>query len=323
MTPEELDIFLRELTDTEKRFRSQGRQMEEGTEQAELKEAEFFKPWSTIEVVRNERFHPVPPHSHNYIEMSYVWSGTCVQYVEGRKVETRQGDICIMDTDAVHALDYCGEEDIVINLLMKKEYFDSSFFSRMTKSGILPAFLINAVTERKNREHFLKIPTAQNPYVRGLVARILCEYYGDDLGKKEVIDSCMVILFTELLRCFRSASRGEAAEGEQAAALMAVLEYIEKHSQSCSLPEVAERFGFHPVYLTTLLKEKTGRSFLEHVQQQRLLKAKMLLAHTGLSVSEIVAEAGYRNVNFFYRKFRQSEGCTPMEYRRRSGGEEP
>ena len=37
MTPEELDIFLRELTDTEKRFRSQGRQMEEGAEQAELK----------------------------------------------------------------------------------------------------------------------------------------------------------------------------------------------------------------------------------------------------------------------------------------------
>lgn len=318
MMPKELDGFLREYTEAELMFR-RTRQTQD-TEIGELKQEKFFRPWSTIEVVRNERFHAVPPHSHDYIEMNYVWSGRCTQYVEGRTVETRQGDICIMDTDAVHALGACGENDIVVNLLMKKEYFDSSFLSRMTKSGILPAFLINAVSERRNREHFLKIPTVQDPYVHDLIARILCEYYGDDVGKKEIIDSCMVILFTELLRCFRSA---DSPGDEQAALLMAVLEYMEKHSKSCTLSGVARHFGFHPVYLTTLLKEKTGKSFLEHVQQQRLIKAKMLLVNTELPVMEIVAETGYSNVNFFYRKFRQAEGCTPLEYRRRRSEKEP
>lgn len=319
MTPQELDRFLRELTEEEKARRAHGfREAADGARE-EFQEAMFFKPWSTIEVVRNDRFNPVQPHSHNYIEMSYVWSGRCTQYVEGRRVDTKTGDICMMDTAAVHSLDPCGEDDIVVNLLMKKEYFDSSFFSRMTKSGILPAFLINAVTARKNKEHFLKIETAENPYVRGIVERILCEYYGDDVGRREIIDSCMVILFTELLRCFKSASQNEE-EGEQAGILMAVLEYIEKNSRTCTLPQTAERFGFHPVYLTTLLKEKTGKSFLAHVQQQRLLKAKLLLINTDLPVSGIVAETGYSNVNFFYRKFKQAEGCTPMEYRRRRSG---
>lgn len=318
MTPQELDSFLRKCSEAETVFRSTRQPQNTGV--GEMKQEEFFYPWSTIEVVRNERFHAVPAHSHDYIEMNYVWSGRCTQYVEGRAVETQQGDICIMDTDAVHALGVCKENDIVVNLLMKKEYFDSSFLSRMTKSGILPAFLINAVSERRNREHFLKIPTAQDPYVHDLVTRILCEYYGDDVGKKEIIDSCMVILFTELLRCFR---RADSPEDEKAAVLMEVLEYIEKHSKSCTLLEVAQHFGFHPVYLTTLLKEKTGRSFLEHVQQQRLIKAKMLLVSTKLPVTEIVAETGYSNINFFYRKFRQLEGCTPMEYRRCSRKKEP
>ena len=91
---------------------------------------------------------------------------------------------------------------------------------------------------------------------------------------------------------------------------------MEKNYLTCTLSQVAEQFGFHPVYLTTVLKEKTGKSFVEHIQNQRLSQAVNLLLRTDLTVAEIVDQVGYSNVDFFYRKFRQAYGCTPGEYRK-------
>lgn len=70
MTPQELDSFLRKCSEAETVFRSTRQPQNTGI--GEMKQEEFFHPWSTIEVVRNERFHAVPAHSHDYIEMNYV-----------------------------------------------------------------------------------------------------------------------------------------------------------------------------------------------------------------------------------------------------------
>ena len=75
-------------------------------------------------------------------------------------------------------------------------------------------------------------------------------------------------------------------------------------------------FGMHGNYLTALLKEKTGRSFVEHVQEQRLKKARMLLENTDIPMAELIPLCGYNNMNFFYKKFKEASGCTPAYYRK-------
>lgn len=315
MTPQELNQYLMDYEEGEYPPKTSG-QTQSSKDPFQFQADQLLKPGEIIGVVRNRRFAPTPPHSHNYIEMNYVWSGSCTQWVEGQTIQTSQGDICIMDTFAVHSIGYCGPNDIVVNILMRKEYFDSSFFTRLTRNGVLSAFLIGAVSQQKNRDHFLKIHTNKNHYVREIITKILCEYYQDQVGRKESIDSCMILLFIELLRCLFSTDRPDPSD-DRNQLLLSVLKYIETHSKSCSLSQAAEVFGFHPVYLTTLLKEKTGRSFLEHVQNQRLLKAKVLLDTTNLPACAIAEETGYSNISFFYRKFRESEGCTPLEYRNR------
>ena len=72
-------------------------------------------------------------------------------------------------------------------------------------------FLLNAVTKQRNREHFLMFPTSESSRVPGIMEEILLEYYGDDLGRQEVLDSYMIILFTEMLRSFRDSSQTESA----------------------------------------------------------------------------------------------------------------
>ena len=49
--------------------------------------------------------------------------------------------------------------------------------------------------------------------------------------------------------------------------------------------------------------------------------AKMLLETTELSVTMIADHVGYSNYSNFTYVFRQSEGCTPMDYRKKVKGQ--
>lgn len=275
----------------------------------------FLSSYESIGLNRQDRFSTVEPHLHNYIELSYVWLGTCRQVINGKEVILAEGDVCILDTKAIHALEAAGEADIIINVLMRKEFFNYAFLNRMTQQGILAEFLMNAVTKSQNSKHYLVFRSSGNKKIRDIISDLICEYDTEEIGKREVLESHMVILFTQLLRIYHAHSAEQEELGGESSKLLQVLEYLEKHYDNCNLNSAAKTFGFNPQYLTMFLKEKTGRSFVEHLQEQKLNKAKILLAGTNISVSEIITQCGYSNENFFYQKFKKSTGYTPGKYR--------
>lgn len=282
---------------------------------------QFMQPIDKLRVNKQDRFEMIAPHKHDYIELCYVWSGSCEQEIEGKKIVTQQGDVCIFDTQAVHSVAECKEQDIIVNIMMKKEFFDAAFLSRMTKQGIVSEFLVDAVTKSRQRKHYLYFPSHKNPHVHEIMERIMMEHYAQDLGMHEVMESYVIILFTELLRTWRDESREKESVSKEVQVLE-LLAYIEEHYEDCRLPDMGKAFGMHGNYLTALLKEKTGKSFVEHVQDQKLKKAKSLLENTKLPIAELIPLCGYNNLNFFYKKFREEEGCTPAQYRKRNSHSE-
>lgn len=279
---------------------------------------DFLSEWENIGIYKNQRYVAVRPHLHNYIELAYVWSGCFIQHINGKRVICREGDVCILDTQTVHSVEACGENDITINILMRKEFFDYTFLGRMTRQGILSEFLVEAVTRKRTKKNYLLFPTSGDYIVRETVENILCEYYAKDLGMREVLESYMVVLFTQLLRTYKEHTVNDEGKATFDFKVLEFLDYIEKNYQNCTLSSMAKHFGFNAGYLTTFLKEKTGRSFLEHVQEQKLNQAKLLLMNTNASVYEIIAGCGYQNISYFYKKFKENEGITPAEFRKKN-----
>ena len=277
---------------------------------------QFMSPLDKLIVYKQDRYELVGAHKHDYIELCYVWSGKSIQEIEGKRLTIRQGDVCIFDTQAVHSVDVCGEKDILINILMKKEFFDTAFLSRMTKQGIVSNFLVEAVTKSRQRKHYLYFQSHKNPRICEIMENILLEQYNQDLGMNEVLESYVIILFTELLRTWRDDSK-ERDSFSNNVQVLELLAYIEENYENCTLQEMGKKFGMHGNYLTALLKEKTGHSFVEHIQEQKLKKARTLLKNTDISITELIPLCGYNNMNFFYKKFKEAEGCTPAEYRKR------
>lgn len=326
MNREELDRYLRKITPREKEI-LKGISLEELHRQDTCRFAKsgqgtylfegslFMAPGEKIVVSRQDRYVEVLPHQHDYIELCYLWSGSCSQTIEGKKVVTSEGDVCIFDTQAVHSIEAGGENDILVNILMSREFFDAAFLSRMPRQGIVSEFLAESVTRSRKKKHYLYFKTHGNNRVGEIMEQIISEYYTGDIGMEEVMESYVIILFTELLRTWRDETKKQASVAKEVQ-ILELLSYIEKNYETCTLPEMGKAFGMHGNYLTALLKEKTGRSFVEHVQEQRLKKARMLLETTELPLSELIPLCGYNNMNFFYRKFREAEGCTPAQYRK-------
>ena len=99
--------------------------------------------------------------------------------------------------------------------------------------------------------------------------------------------------------------------------IQAVIAYMEEHfSEDIGLPDIADHFNTSSKYLSKLIKDKLGVNFLDYIAGLRISEAKIQLAETGKSISDIYAEVGFNNRNTFIRTFKKITGLTPSEFRK-------
>ncbi len=77
----------------------------------------------------------------------------------------------------------------------------------------------------------------------------------------------------------------------------------------------AEKLHLTPQYLSTFLKEKTGRSVAQWVDHILILEAKTLLKSTNLSIKEISNALNFGETSIFCRYFKRISGVSPTSYR--------
>lgn len=275
---------------------------------------EFLK--LPIAISQHTRYSRFPVHVHDYVEANYVYAGSCEQIINGQRVTLQEGDLCILDTNVSHTILDTDEGDIIVNFIMLKSFFDSSFLSRLAGTGIVSEFLVNAVSRTRNHNRYILFHTGGEARVRDTVENLMCEYFDPGLCSKEIFESYLVILFSELLRTFRD-HQAEDHDSPSNNQLIEILKYLEEHYRDCTLAATAERFNFHPNYLSAYLRRSTGRTFKELVQTRRMTMAGILLTNGSRTVQDVAAEVGYNNLGFFYKKFAAHFGLSPGEYRQR------
>lgn len=273
-----------------------------------------LSPYQNILFNKQTRYSKVPLHRHSYLEMFYIYAGRCTATINGRRVTLETGDVCIMDTQAVHAIDPTGEEDIVLNCLMGQKYFNAQFIGRLASSGMVAQFLADALNGHNKHDQYLLFHTAEVPIVRELFENAFCEYLDPGVCSEDLLDSYMTLIFIQLARCYQSTKEAEYHQ-ESRRYMTEVLRYIEQNFATCTLEETAAQFSFSPNYLSRALKKATGFSFKELVDQNRLKQAAFLLRSTGLPIAEIAPRCGWSNLNQFYKKFAAGYGVTPRQYR--------
>ena len=95
------------------------------------------------------------------------------------------------------------------------------------------------------------------------------------------------------------------------------ISYIENHfRQDISLDMLAEQIKISPFYLSRLIKQNKGVTFIEYLTNVRIKEAKRLALKTTLPTKDIAEKSGYSNVTYFCKIFKKYTGKTIGEYRR-------
>ncbi len=124
----------------------------------------------------------------------------------------------------------------------------------------------------------------------------------------------IILFFSEQFEIFMKAIGNSSSDS----VLNDILHYINhNYKENLKLEGIAPLFGYNSSYLGKIFTKKTGESFNSYLDKVRIEKSCKLLLEDKLKVYEIAEQVGYKNVDYFHKKFKKQIGVSPAEYRKK------
>lgn len=96
-----------------------------------------------------------------------------------------------------------------------------------------------------------------------------------------------------------------------------VYEFIqENYHRKIALDEISQLVNMSAVSFNRFIKKRTGKTFINYVNDTRISYASRWLIESEKSIGEISFQCGFNNIANFNRIFKRSKDCTPSEFRK-------
>ena len=269
---------------------------------------------SSINVVRHFNYALERIHSNSYFECFYVFHGTGSLFFENTTLTIETGDFCILAPGSKHSLSINTDEAFILDIRIRKSTFEQNFFSQLSVNSLLSLFFRNIIYE-SSTPNYLLFCTGNDISVKQIIKNITMENFFEDTYNPISSTAFINVLFSFLLRNHSSHIKYFTQSKKDDFSL--ILQYIQTHSDSISLDEVAFFFHYSKTYLCRLIKKNTGHTFLTLVQFQQMEKAANLLKNTNYSIEKITEIIGFNSADHFSRTFKKRYQISPSEYRKK------
>lgn len=325
MTPEQLDIELRRLSEHEQLYKRGIDPNQIAPYRCAARESDGVPRSRTVSseeensgfyIKRHSRFREYPLHRQDEIELAYMYDGSATEIVNGTSFTLKRGQILIVDSNTTHTTLPLGENDILVVIKLVKGSIAPSFFSQLEDNSIVGSFFANSISKGQAHDGYVLFHSENSRRLPLFANEFLCEWLDPSCCERSMLKALFNTIIAELANIYKSDISHVSQRNNPA---LNVLTYIEKEYATCTLADAASRFGMAPDSLSRMLKRETGDSFNKLVQHQRISIAKALLANTTLSVTAIGKQVGYDNMSFFYRIFKNETRLTPAAYRANIG----
>lgn len=261
--------------------------------------------------IRVPTFTMTYEHSHNFCEIFYLKTGSCVYTVNNNMHHLSAGELFIVKPGDTHATHYeglvpCERIAIYCDLPSLPDFFFKRhpiLMEEFSRSGKV----ILVKKGQKQVESLLEQMLEENN---------LPDEYSYDFLYLQVMSLLLSIqrngIFVyEQMKSFSDLNISTDIEN--------VLRYIAQNfSMTITLEDVAEHINLSPTYLSKKFKKITGLTFVEYVNYIRIRQACQMLITTDDNITKIAVNCGFNSSNYFKDCFRRIIGMSPREFRNRS-----
>lgn len=306
--PSESDI----LKAFEQNYQTQKEQLPHIVVSLEQYAVSFFQNIHSNEI---QKYAFTPYHSHNYVEMNYIYSGTCYEYIDKQLIKLTKGDLLILSPQMCHSV-YLSPYSLGRNICIRKNLAEqlarelsatvskhflkdilssTSYYVFHTKEDtLLPSLFLEL---DKYAYKCLTAGTTNYQRAEKLLSLIMSElHYKSSEAKLPYYSNS-------------SALRGENTEYTE------ITKYIQNNLKTISRKKVENYFGLSSMTLYRLFRAN-GTTFQQYVKTLRERQAIYFLKHSSLTVGEIAEVLGFESPEYFCRFFKKVRSMSPTKFRK-------
>lgn len=255
-----------------------------------------------------------PVHFHPEYEINFIDKGKGLRRIVGDSMEEVPGmDLVLVGPNLFHGWEQheCIQKNMhEITIQFHNDLFDRTFLNRKIMKPIRDMF------ERASHGILFSEPDVQS-----ILPRIL------GVSKKEGIDyflelfSILYDLAISRNQRLLSTTTIYMESFENSDKLKLLYDFVqENYASKITLDEVSELMNMSSVSFNRFIKKRTGKTFVEYVNDVRIGYASRWLIEKDLSISEIAFLCGFNSIANFNRVFKKNKGRTPTKYRQDFSG---
>lgn len=260
---------------------------------------------------RNYEINMEFQHFHSFYEIYILFKGKCDHIIEGQLYPLMQYDIVILKPYKLHKSVYHmnqPSERLVIN-------FSPDYINNLLNGdeNILNKLLKNDFNVYRFDDN-----------VKGKLIKIFNGMYNCVKSDNKINTLKAYSLFLELICELHSNTNNNIYKPSQQVTsnrLVPIITYIHENfnDSSLNLKMLSSKFFISTFYLSHHFKDVTGFTLTQYIHLTRIKKAQQLLIETNAKTIDISNKCGFGSLSQFNRIFRKLCGCTPTEYKTKSG----
>ncbi len=262
---------------------------------------------------RQKRDFKYPIHYHPEYELNYLHNAEGAERLMGDSVE-RIGpeELCLVGPNLYHAWKAGSVSPDANQREVTIQFVSNLFPEELCKKDIYKKV---AEMLRKSRSGLLFSPetaAAAEPMLTAVSRTRGFECYVEFLKLMQFLAESpgQRVLSNDSFQSDNTASTDNRIER--------IHSYIVAHYRDrITLGDAADILNMSPVSVTRLIKQRTGKSFIDLLNEIRIGFAARQMVDSDMSISEICFSNGFNNISNFNRTFRKKQGLTPTEFRQK------
>ena len=262
-------------------------------------------------------------HYHkDALEINVVLQGEFYQKINGQILRLFAGDICFVAPKTKHASRSCDDSTIVLSVIVYQNVIKELVKRIEMEEGTLQIFF-NRILLGKNYHPFLICRTGADDDLAGMIMDMEENQDEQSTYTDMYMKSGLELFLLRLLMKYKEkfVLGNDIAKDESD--ILNLMDYIEINYKTVTLNALAEAFNYSAGYLSSLIKQRFGRSFQSIITDLKMEQAVKLLESTDANMSTISEAVGYSDKSYFLRRFQKRYHMTPSEYRRKNNQKQP
>jgi len=252
-----------------------------------------------------------PAHTHDFLEMLYIYSGTVTHRYNGKNTLLCKGKYVFIDFNSEHFLEGKSDDFKAITCTFMPEFIDSSLLGCTGIADVLKNYNIN-IFSRSLTDIAFFADDAERILPR--LELMMDEYKRKDAGYLSIIRSCLIQILV------LTARKTELVPLHTDERITEIAEYVNgNYSENVTLEGLSKRFYCSLSNISILFKRHMGVTFTQYLRKVRMEAACKLLVNTAKSVDEVANNVGYSDVRSFRLHFKSRYNVTPLKFRKMLG----